>query len=149
MAVSSEVAEIIRRKMSQYCRLADTRQLHLFDKVALPGATFKYVGADGSVIHENGVDYIFDNREAFCTFFHNAFETIQVIHSVGPGELEQIGPDEVKAIFTVIYHAGPKGTDVKNHGTGGGHYYGTWRREGDDWFMAALYMQRTYWITRD
>lgn len=72
------------------------------------------------------------------------------IHSVGPGEIEQVGPDEVKAIFTVIYHAGPKGsTDPKGHGTGGGHYHETWKRQGDDWFLADLWFRRLYWIVRD
>ncbi|KAL1865494.1 hypothetical protein Daus18300_007139 [Diaporthe australafricana] len=170
MSLSPEVAEIIRRKKTQYCRFADTRQFQLFEKIALPSATFKFVGPDGSLVIEGGVEYYWDNLAGFSDFFSKAFENIQVvstfcktvsfhggievslilgkgIHSVGPGELEQTGPDEFKAIFTVIYHAGPKGTDVKNHGTGGGHYHETWKRQGDDWFLADLYMQRLYWIT--
>ncbi|KAI3393814.1 hypothetical protein diail_3590 [Diaporthe ilicicola] len=149
MAISPEVAEIIRTKKSQYCRFADTNQFHLFEKIALPSATFKFVGPDDVVIAEGGVEYSWENLAGFCAFFTKAFESIQVIHSVGPGELEQTGPDEVKAIFTVIYHAGPKGTDMKHHDIGGGHYHETWKRQGDDWFMADLYMKRLYWITRD
>lgn len=146
MAISPEVAEIIRRKKTQYCRFADLNQFHLFDKIALPSATFKFAGRDSEVINENGIVYSWEDRETFCAAFTKAFENVQVIHSVGPGELEQTGPDEVKAVFTVIYHAGPKGTDPKNHGTGGGHYHETWKRQGDDWFLADLWFQRLYWI---
>ncbi|POS79867.1 hypothetical protein DHEL01_v201739 [Diaporthe helianthi] len=150
MAVSPEVAETIRSKKTQYCRLADANQFHLFEKIALPTATFKFAGPDGAVLNENGIVYSWENLETFCAAFAKAFETQQVIHSVGPGEIEQIGPDEVKAIFTVMYHAGPKGsTDPKGHGTGGGHYHETWKRQGDDWFLADLWFKRLYWIVRD
>ena len=149
MAVSPEAAEIIRRKKTQYCRFADSNQWHLFDKIALSDATFTFVGPDGALINEGGVNYSFSNREDFVTFFQKAFETIQSIHNFGPGELEQTGPDEVKAIWTIIYHAGPKGANAKNHGTGGGHYHEIWKRQGDDWFLADLKFHRLYWIVRD
>ncbi|ROW11134.1 hypothetical protein VMCG_01386 [Cytospora schulzeri] len=149
MSVSPGAAEIIRRKKTQYCRFADTNQWHLFDKIALPEATFKFVELGGEIISQGGVDYCWSNREDFCAFFSKAFESIQSIHNFGPGELEQTGPDEVNAIWTVMYHAGPKGsTDVKHHGTGGGHYHEIWRRQGDDWFLADLRFERSYWIVR-
>ncbi|KUI57239.1 hypothetical protein VP1G_04509 [Cytospora mali] len=149
MAISPEVAEIIRRKKTQYCRFADTNQFHL-DKIALPDATFKFVGPDGTILNQHGVDHYWTSSKDFVAFFNNFLDKIQSIHSIGPGELAQTGPDEVKAIWTVIYHVGPKGsTDVKGHGTGGGHYHEVWKRQGDDWFLADLTLERTYWIVRD
>lgn len=79
MALSPEAAEIIRRKKAQYCRFADTRQFHLFEKIALPNTTFKFVGPDGSLIVEGGVEYYWDNLAGFSDFFSKAFENIQVV----------------------------------------------------------------------
>jgi hypothetical protein len=147
MATSPEAAEIIRRKKLQYCRFADTNQWQLFDHIILPEATLAFFDSNGSIINEGGVDYSFSSREEFVTFFSKAFKDLQTIHVIGPGELEQTGPDEVKAVWGVIYHASTKGTDGGTHGTGGGHYHETWRRKGDDWFMQSMRMERVYWKT--
>lgn len=85
MAISPEVAEIIRRKKTQYCRFADTNQFHLFDKIALPTTTFKFAGPDGVVLNENGIVYSWDNLEIFCAAFTKAFETQQVVSCFWPG----------------------------------------------------------------
>lgn len=85
MAVSPEVAEIIRRKKTQYCRFADLNQFHLFDKIALPSATFKFAGRDSEIINENGIVYSWENRETFCAAFTKAFENVQVVSVFGLG----------------------------------------------------------------
>lgn len=145
MTPCPEVAEIIRRKKSQYCRFADSNQWHLFEKIALPEASFKFVGRDGVLINEGGVDYSWSSREEFCAFFEKIFANLQTIHTCGPGELEQTGPVEVKAIWTVIYHLGPRdSTESKYHGTGGGHYHEIWKKKGDDWFLADMTFERLY-----
>lgn len=96
------------------------------------------------------MDCFWANREDFCAFFKRAFENSQGIDSFGSGELEWTGPDEVKAIWTVIYHAGPKGsTDVKYHGTGSGHHHETWKRQGEIWFIAAMRFEMKYWVVRN
>lgn len=79
MAVSPEVAEIIRTKKTQYCRFADRNQFNLFEQIALPTATFKFAGPDGEVLKENGIVYSWENLESFCTSFTKAFETQQVV----------------------------------------------------------------------
>lgn len=87
MAISPEVAEIIRRKKTQYCRFADLNQFHLFDKIALPSATFKFAGRDSEVINENGIVYSWEDRETFCAAFTKAFENVQVVSVFGLGYL--------------------------------------------------------------
>ncbi|RYP72662.1 hypothetical protein DL769_004404 [Monosporascus sp. CRB-8-3] len=145
MAVSPEAAAIIQRKKLLYARWADHNQFHLFDQIALPEATFSFWKADGTLFHEGGVDYSFSSREEFANYVTTIFDKIQAIHLIGPAELEQTSPDEIKAVFGCIYHSGVKGSDTEGHGTGGGHYHETWVRKGDDWFMKDLRFERVYW----
>lgn len=79
MAVAPEVAEIIRRKKTQYCRFADLNQFHNYDKIALPSATFKFAGTDGEILNENGMLYSWENLESFSDAFTKAFADVQVV----------------------------------------------------------------------
>jgi hypothetical protein len=144
-----DVAERIRFKKSQYTRFADTKQWQKMDTIFVPDATFAFCDADGKVVSRSTPDgdvaLSFTSLDSFKAFFEKAFADLQVIHLVGAGELEMVGPDEVKAVFTVLYHAGSKGYDKEPpHETGGGHYHETWVRKGDDWFCKDLWMQRLY-----
>ncbi|KAI1047802.1 hypothetical protein LB505_012841 [Fusarium chuoi] len=145
MAVSSEAAAIIQRKKAQYCRFADSNQWDRFDSIMLPNATFLFHNPDGSVITKGDIEYSWSSTKDWVAFFENEFKTMQTIHIVGPAEMEQIAPDEIKAIWAVTYHAGTKEHEGGVHGTGGGHYHETWRKVGDDWFMESLRMERLYW----
>jgi hypothetical protein len=142
-----DVAERIRHKKSQHTRFADTRQWHQFDTIFVPDATFVFCDADGKVIStpDGATPWSWTSLDSFRAFFEKAFADLQVIHLVGAGELEMVGPDEVKAVFTLLYHAGPKGDDKEApHEMSGGHYYETWVRRGDDWFCKDLLMRRLY-----
>jgi hypothetical protein len=147
---SPAIAERIRYKKSQYTRFADSKKWTRFDTIFVPDATMTFVGAGGNVVStpDGATPYSWHSRESWVAFFEKAFANLQVIHLVGPGELDQVGPDEVKAVFTVLYHSGPiddkgEGT-AQPHETGGGHYHETWVRRGDDWFCKDLWMQRLY-----
>lgn len=144
MALVSGAAEIIRRKKLQYCRFSDTNQWQLFDQIMLPEATMTFVDSGGSIIKHGELDFGASSREEWKDFCSKAFTGQQTIHLVGEGEMEQISPDEVKAIWGIVYHIGTKGTDGMQ-GTGGGYYYETWKRRGDDWFMETLRMERSFW----
>ncbi|KAI2464978.1 hypothetical protein F4781DRAFT_49824 [Annulohypoxylon bovei var. microspora] len=141
MSLSSEVRDIITRKKQQYCRFADTNQWLNMTKIALPEATFKFLKADGTFIIQEGVEYNFSSTAEFIKCL-GATNT-QSVHLVGPGELEQTSPDEVKAIWPLIYHAGMQGSNIE-HNTGGGYYHETWRRRDNDWFIQDLKLERTY-----
>ncbi|KAF9877712.1 hypothetical protein CkaCkLH20_04847 [Colletotrichum karsti] len=154
--VPYEAAETIRRKKAQYCRLADTNQWHLFPQIALPTATFKFVevyndGAPERVVHQNGVDFDWPSLEGFLGYFSATNKHVDAVHMVNAGELEMArgdgasDGDEVKAVFTVVYHAGAPGRADGMHGTGAGHYHETWRRVDGDWFLERLWMRQFYW----
>ncbi len=144
MSVSSDIADVLNRKKIRYCRLADTNKWEQFDSIALPDATFAFYQSNGSFMNLEGIDYSFPTRAEFTKFFSNLFKDLQVIHVVGAGDLEQVGPDEVRGVWTVVYHAGMKDSDTELHHTGGGHYYDTWKRKGDDWFISDLRFERSY-----
>lgn len=149
-----EVAERIRHKKAQYTRFADSKQWERFDSIFVEDATYEFVDAGGELIRtpDGAVAYQWRSRESWVAFFRAAFADLQVIHLVGAGELEQgATEDEVRAVFSVLYHAGPKakGGDAADRGpgpheTGGGHYYETWVRRDGDWFCKELRMQRLY-----
>ncbi|RBR09527.1 hypothetical protein FVER53590_00075 [Fusarium verticillioides] len=116
-----------------------------YPAIMLPNATFLFHNPDGSVITKGDIEYSWSSTKDWVAFFENEFKTMQTIHIVGPAEMEQIAPDEIKAIWAVTYHAGTKEHEGGVHGTGGGHYHETWKKVGDDWFMESLRMERLYW----
>ncbi|OTA55458.1 hypothetical protein K449DRAFT_438680 [Hypoxylon sp. EC38] len=150
MSVSSEVRDIIAQKKQQYCRFADTNQWQNMSKIALPEATYKFYQSDGSLVSIDGVEFNFSSTAEWVKYFaSNPFHLAQAIHLVGPGEFEQNGPDEVKAIFGLIYHASYKGANTESHHTGGGYYYETWKQKEGDWFLQELKLERTYFVSLD
>ncbi|KAI0018953.1 hypothetical protein F4780DRAFT_748560 [Xylariomycetidae sp. FL0641] len=146
MSVPQDVAAIITRKKAQYCRFADTNLWERWGEIALPDASYKFVDRDigGSLVRVQGTEYAWVSSESFVAHFRTAFQQLQTIHVVGPAEMEPLGPDEVRAVWAVVYHAGPRGDTGGHHETGGGYYHETWRRRDGDWFLADLTMVRTY-----
>jgi len=147
-AVSPEIAQIITTKKLQYCRFADTHQWSKFDQVAFPECTYQYTD-HGELIVDHGFSYSWNSTKAFTTFFSAAFETLQTMHHVGPGEFVYTNAalNEVLATFPIVYHSAlAKGVNstVGVTGTGGGHYYETYRRKGKDWLMYKCTMDRIY-----
>ncbi|KAH9907405.1 hypothetical protein F4778DRAFT_721802 [Xylariomycetidae sp. FL2044] len=143
--VSPEVCDIIRAKMHRYCRSVDSKQWDLFNTVAFPDATFAYRNPDGSFVtaalegQDKSVPYDFKSREELLNFFKKTFSVLNTMHMVDSGDFEQVSEDEVKAVFVIMYMAGPNGVmPGLSHGSGGGHYYETWKRVGDDWMMSKL-----------
>ena len=144
MVISPDVAEVIRRKKSQYGRFADTKQWHNFDKIALPDAEYSFFDTDGSVLQVGKTALAFGSTEAFRTFFTRFFANVQTLHNFGPGELEQNSPEEVKAVWSVEDQIIANGTAGLVELRGGGFYYETWRLKDGDWFLHSLKLERTY-----
>ncbi|RGP81180.1 hypothetical protein FLONG3_717 [Fusarium longipes] len=145
MVVSAEAFAIIQHKKAQYCRFADSHQWERFDTIMLSDATYSFHEPDGSVIVMGDTTCSWSSREQWAAFFSNTNKDLQAIHTLGPAEMEQISPDEIKAIWSVTYHVGNKDAQSGYHGTGGGYYHETWVKVGDDWFMKTLKMDRLYW----
>ncbi|KAI0842775.1 hypothetical protein F5Y06DRAFT_304475 [Hypoxylon sp. FL0890] len=150
MSVSPEVRNIISCKKQQYCRFADTNQWQNMSKLVLPEATYKFYESDGSLLNFEGVEYSFSSTAEWIRFFGGTLSPYaQAIHLVGPGEFEQIGPNEVKAIWSAIYHTSVKGSNTEFHHIGGGYYYETWKQKGNDWFIQDLKFKRTYFRSNE
>ncbi|KAH8903544.1 hypothetical protein BR93DRAFT_931138 [Coniochaeta sp. PMI_546] len=147
-AVPPEIAQIITTKKLQYCRFADTHQWDKFDRVALPECTYEY-SSHGEILVDQGFKYSWSSTAEFTGFFSVAFETLQTMHLVGPGEFEYTNSnmDEIHAIFPIVYYSALAKTADSTQGvtgTGGGHYFETYKRQGDDWFMLKCRMNRIY-----
>lgn len=144
--VPPEIAQIITTKKLQYCRFADTHQWANFDQVAFPECTYEY-SDHGEVLVNHGFIYSWNSTGGFTGFCSVAFETLQTMHHVGPGEFTYINDDEIQAIFPVIYHSALAKTATSTMGvtgSGGGHYYETYKRKGTDWLMYKCRMDRVY-----
>ncbi|KAI0848601.1 hypothetical protein F5Y00DRAFT_83233 [Daldinia vernicosa] len=144
MAISYEVAQKVINKKHLYCRLVDTDQFQkLQEEVTLPDATFTFY-SDGKIMNEGGVEFSWSSAADWAKYFENRLKNSQVIHHIAPPHLEQISPDEVKAVFGVQFSSGPKGSPTEGHYSGGGYYHELYVRKGDDWFLKELKMHSTY-----
>lgn len=143
--VPPEDAAIIRLKKLQYCRAADTEDWDLFESMFLPDVTVHMVDDTGTTLNENGIEHKFSSRDAWMTAAKAIVASMQIHHTVAEPELELIEPGVVRGIWNVTYHMGTKGPEGGTHSTGGGFYYETWKKVGDDWFMADMEMQRAFW----
>ena len=144
MLVSFQVAETISRKKSQYGRYIDTKQWDKFDQVALPDAELAFFDSDGSILMVGKSALAFSSSEAFTKFFSNFFANAQTLHMFGPGELEQMAADEVKAIWGMEDQIIIKSTAGLVELRGGGYYHETWKMKDGDWFLKSLRLERMY-----
>lgn len=147
-SVSPDIAEAIRYRKAQYTRFADTNQWHLLTSIMLPDMKSEFVDADGAIIKtdDGKTPYSFNTFDEFSAFFSSNLKDMQVIHVTGPGEIATTNvEDEVSAIFSVTYEAATKGIGGGVHGSGGGHYYETWKREGENWRIKDLRFVRLFW----
>ncbi|KAL4881186.1 hypothetical protein BJY04DRAFT_61495 [Aspergillus karnatakaensis] len=145
---SLELCETLRQRKAQYCRAADTHDWSSFASLLHPTITAQFTDPTGAVVTENGVTYSFANRDEFVSFFQKAFETQQTIHIVGPGEFEFTTADdenEVRAVWSVVYHAASLGVQGGWTGTGGGRYHEVWKKIDGEWVIASLRMERGFW----
>lgn len=142
MKPSPELAQLIGEKKALYCRYLDTQKWHLFDQVMLPDVKWKFASAN------EGLNQSFASRDAFVTHFSELFKPLQSIHVIGTAEMEQVCPDEIKAIFAGQWSSGPQGEGAQGHMSGGGYYHEVWKRVGEDWLMAECEVELTYLVTR-
>ncbi|KAL6878975.1 hypothetical protein J3F83DRAFT_724610 [Trichoderma novae-zelandiae] len=138
-------ADIIIRKKALYCRLSDTNDWSLADRVMLPDLDFMAVDGQDTLIRINDTDYHWTSLAGWVAYFSTIFASLQTMHVVGYPELELVAPDEIKAVFGVTYLVGTKDADKGVHGTGGGHYYETWKLKDGDWFIQKSKFVRIYW----
>ncbi|QKX64629.1 uncharacterized protein TRUGW13939_11804 [Talaromyces rugulosus] len=144
MPLPLETAQAVYRKKSQYGRYIDTKQWDKFSEVALPNAKLSFHNRDGSVLKAGKRHLTFSSSQEFTMFFSKFFANAQSLHIFGPGDLEQTADDEVTAIWGMEDQIILKGSAGLVEMRGGGYYFETWKKVGDDWFLASLGLERTY-----
>lgn len=143
MALSVEVAQAITQIKAKYCRLLDTKKWDLLDQVIVPGFSFRLVQG-GAVVNQNGVDLSFSDRASFIKHFSEYFENRQCHHMVGPAEYEEVGPDEVKAVFAIQFYVADAELTPKFRMATGAHCHEVYKRESSSWFLAESTIEGTY-----
>ncbi|KAI3391753.1 hypothetical protein diail_6847 [Diaporthe ilicicola] len=144
MSVSLETTKVISRKKALYGRLIDTKQWDQLSLIALNDAELRFFEPDGSLTYVGRTPLAFTSSEAVISFFRRTFGNAQTLHMIGRGELDQVKPDEVRAVWPmedqIILRQGWLPIEVR----GGGYYYETWRQKDHDWFLESLVLRRTY-----
>lgn len=142
--VSHETAQALTRRKARYARYADTKQWDKFESIFLPNATSAFVDRDGNPITMGKQGLVFDTGKAMAAYFEKFNTGQDAIHNIGPGDFEQVGPDEVKAVWVVEYQTISRTLGTWQKIRGGGYYHETWKRVDGEWYIADLRMERAY-----
>lgn len=139
-----DLVQRVTNRKAQYARFADTKQWDKFVELGLPDARYSYLDSSGNPVALEGKPAVFDSPKSCAAFFGPFFRKQQTLHNISLAEITQTGPDEVEVIWAFEDQLIRNNTFWTCRLRGGGHYYETWRKKGDDWFIADLRMQRTY-----
>ncbi|RTE85003.1 hypothetical protein BHE90_000387 [Fusarium euwallaceae] len=143
--VTPEVALAITRQKARYGRYADTKQWDKFAQdIALPDARFSFYDTEGKLLVAGPQSLAFDSVKGCAAFFGKFFSQFQTQHNFGPGDFEQVGPDEVKAIFGMEDQIMSKYLGAWVEIRGGGFYHETWKLVDGEWYLQDLRLERTY-----
>lgn len=143
--VSPEVAIAINRQKARYCRYADTKQWDkLASDVTLPDARLAYCDSAGAPLRVSGRALVFDSAASFAAFYTKFFAPVDSMHNLCPADLEQVAPDEVKAVFGFEDQVVFRGLGSWGTIRGGGYYHNTWKHVDGEWYISELKMIRTY-----
>lgn len=137
MTVSPEVALAVHQTKAKYCRLVDTKQWAALDQVTVPDLAFK-------MMQNGAVSASFSDRASWTSHFSEFFKGKQCHHLIGGAEYEEIGPDEVKAIFAIQFYVADEGMTPKFRQTGGAHYHDVYKRVNGTWLLAESTVEPTY-----
>nr|UBX54536.1 hypothetical protein [Aspergillus sp.] len=138
--IAPEIAEAIRYRKAQYCRFLDSRQWDQLKELMLPDLTTIFYEPDGAVTRVGDFELSFSSRDEFVGFHEKQSAGIQMVHIVGLGEIEQIGPERVRAIWPIFYPVAMKQGMANGLGNFecGAYYDETWEYRGNDWFLRGL-----------
>lgn len=143
--VSPEVANAITRQKTRYARYADTKQWDKWEhEVFHPTAKFAFLDVKGAPLMVGKKPLVFDSAKAIAAYYLKFFAEVNTMHNIGPGDFEQVAPDEVRAVFGVEDQVVSKALGLWASIRGGGYYYETWRLVDGQWRIADLRMERTY-----
>lgn len=141
--VPFEIAQSIAQKKARYGRYVDTKQWAKLQKIILPDARLNFWDIHGNVVIAGKVPLSFRSCKAFTDFFSLYLEKAETLHMFGPGDLEQISADEIKAVWSMEDQICLKSTNLMEI-RGGGYYHETWKLKGGEWYLQSLDLKRTY-----
>lgn len=144
MEVDPAVAVAISKRKSQYGRFADTKQWSRFHEFALPDAHYRFYDTNRRLLQAGNQQLDFPSTDALVAYYTKFMAPAQTLHMFGPGDFEQIGPDEVKVIWALEDQVIVRGTGGLLELRGGGFYHEIWLRKDGQWFLKTLDMYRTY-----
>lgn len=144
MSVARADAEIITAKKARYGRFVDTKQWDKFSEIALPEATLRFLDTDNTPLRVGKIQLVFDSTSAFVKYFSDTFARANTLHMFGPGDLKQVAPDEVEAIWAMEDEIIVPGSLGLFELRGGGYYHEVWKKQNGDWFIKSLELRRTY-----
>ncbi|KAJ3539854.1 hypothetical protein NM208_g5319 [Fusarium decemcellulare] len=143
--VPPEVAQAITRQKARYARYSDLKQWDKFaQEIALPDARYSFLDTDGNPLVLGKQALVFDSAKSCATFYSNSFAQMDTHHAVGPGDFEQVAPDQVKAVFSVEGQVISKQLGSWVEIRGGGYYFETWQLVDGQWYLKEMTMQRTF-----
>lgn len=144
MTPSLECTQVIASKKALYIRAIDTAKWSLLDTVVPPDFSFKMLDLEGTILSLEGVEVNFSTRSEWQAHFSEVLKAKQSTHLVGPPEIEQISPNEIKTVFGAQFLISDKGPCPKERLTAAGHYYDTWKKVGDDWLLTEIALEMCY-----
>lgn len=144
--VPFEILQAITQKKARYGRYVDTKQWSNFHEIILPHAHLNFLDVHGNVIIASaGKDPLaFKSCKAFTDFFFHYLAKAETLHMFGPGDLEQILADEVKAIWSMEDQLYFNSLTNPMEMRGGGYYHETWKLKDGEWYIQSLDLKRTY-----
>ncbi|KAF4456845.1 bile acid 7-alpha [Fusarium albosuccineum] len=93
--VPPEVGQAITRQKARYARYSDLKQWDKFaQEIALPDARYSFLDTDGNPLILGKQALVFDSAQSCATFYSNSFAQMDTHHAVGPGDFEQVAPDQ-------------------------------------------------------
>ncbi|KAL7928258.1 hypothetical protein V8C35DRAFT_318566 [Trichoderma chlorosporum] len=119
------------------------REWHLYDKITVRECKFEQF-FDEKVYAKDGLTYSLRSLDEYISFCYTALADLQTMHSIGPGEFEQVNKDEIKVVFPVTYFSAPEKAQSASQEIRGGYYFETYQRMDDDWMMTDSKMERVY-----
>lgn len=127
-----EITQSIASKKALYTRAIDSVKWSLLDEIVPLDFSFKMLDLNGNVMNLEETQIEFTTRESWKAHFRELLKEKQTTHLVGPPEVEQISPNEVKTIFGAQFLISDRGSCPKQRLTAAGHYHDTWKKVGDE-----------------
>lgn len=145
MEAAKTWVESITRKKAQYCRYLDTKQWDELEGLMLSDAHLSFLNTQGEVFSSGGIRYRFNSPRDFTRTMRKVFKTAKTSHSVTNPELELVSDQQAKAVWAmrdcIIFPDIAGFIPVSMRGYG--HYFETWSKVGEDWFLSDLELRRT------